>query len=107
MPEITFVQPDGRRVKLAVRAGDSAMLAALRSQVRGIIGECGGSMACATCHVYVDDAWLGRIAPVSPAEDEMLGATAAPRRANSRLACQIEMSDSLDGIVLEVAEAQL
>ncbi len=107
MPDITFIQPDRKRVTLAVKSGDSAMLAALRNQVRGIVAECGGSMACATCHVYVDEAFLDRLDPVSATEDEMLGVTAAPRRPNSRLACQIEMSDKLDGMVLEVAEAQI
>ncbi len=107
MAKIHFIQPDGTRVSVEAKNGQPAMHAAMTHNVAGILGECGGSMACATCHVYVDDAWLGRLPAMSGLENEMLDATAAERRAGSRLSCQIEVSDALDGLVLALPDAQI
>jgi 2Fe-2S ferredoxin len=98
----TWIQADGRRVTLDVREGDTLMMAATGAGVVGIIGECGGGMACATCHVVVDPAWFGATGGPSPFEADMLDITDAPREATSRLSCQLKMGAALDGIVLRV-----
>jgi len=107
MPKVTYRHHDGSEETVEVRAGTSLMLGALTNGVDGIEAECGGSCMCATCHVYVDEAWLDKLSKVQILEDEMLDDTAAERKPNSRLSCQIEMSDSLDGIVVELPETQI
>ena len=107
MPRVTFLDPRGRHATIDAAAGVSLMLVAVRAQVPGVLGECGGSLACATCHVYVDPAFAAGLPPVSPAEDEMLDATASERRATSRLSCQIVLTDALDGLVVTVPDAQI
>lgn len=107
MPSIVFVQPSGDSRTVDAKAGDSVMHASLTQHVAGILGECGGSMTCATCHVYVDPAWVSRLPPMSEQEGEMLDFAAAERQAGSRLACQIEMSDALDGLRLTLPDAQI
>lgn len=107
MARIVFVQPDEQVVEVDGRIGDTVMHTAVANQVQGIVAECGGSMACATCHVYVDDDWLGRLSPLSPGEGDMLDATASGRRENSRLACQIELTEHLDGLRLTIPDMQL
>jgi len=77
-------------------AGDSVMETAVRHGVPGIVGECGGSLSCATCHVFVDDADLAGLAPMSEMEDEMLYGTAVDRRENSRLSCQLKLGPDTD-----------
>ena len=107
MPKVTYRQHDGSEETVEVRAGTSLMLGALTNGVDGIEAECGGSCMCATCHVYVDEAWLDKLPKVQILEDEMLDDTAAERKPNSRLSCQIEMSDALDGITVELPETQI
>lgn len=107
MPKVTYRHHDGSEETVEVRAGTSLMLGALTNGVDGIEAECGGSCMCATCHVYVDEAWLDKLPKVQILEDEMLDDTAAERKPSSRLSCQIEMSDSLDGIVVELPETQI
>jgi 2Fe-2S ferredoxin len=102
MPTVTFVLPDGSERRIDVVAGTSVMLAAVEHDLPGIVGECGGCASCATCHVYVDPAWAARLEPADEVEDDLLGFAAAPRRAGSRLACQIEMDASLDGLRVEI-----
>ena len=82
------------------------MRAAVMNGLDGILAECGGSLACGTCHVYVEPSQLARLPPPSAVEDEMLDMTASERRPNSRLSCQIVMSDALDGLVLHLPERQ-
>jgi 2Fe-2S ferredoxin len=102
MPKVVFQDVEGRRRELEVEAGTTLMEAAVDNDVAGIVAECGGACACATCHAYVADAWVGRLPPLSDMEDAMLD-SAAERRPTSRLTCQVEMTDALDGIELEVA----
>lgn len=106
MPTIHFVLPDGSTRDLPASAGDSVMQVATGAGLRGIVGECGGSAMCATCHVYVDDHWVDRLPAPLPNECEMLECTASERLAGSRLSCQIRMSDALDGIVLRLPATQ-
>ncbi|VTU18982.1 MULTISPECIES: 2Fe-2S iron-sulfur cluster-binding protein [unclassified Variovorax] len=107
MPRAIYIHPNGERTELDVANGQSLMLAATTHDVQGIVGDCGGVMSCATCHVIVDDAFLERIPPVVDTESQMLDYTAAPREAGSRLSCQIVMSDALDGIAVRIADPQL
>ncbi|WP_137112922.1 2Fe-2S iron-sulfur cluster-binding protein [Rhodobacter sp. SY28-1] len=100
----TWKLADGREITLDVAAGTSLMEAATARGVPGIIGECGGSMSCATCHVVVDPAWSDRAGPPSAFEEDMLDITEAGRQPTSRLSCQIRMTAALDGIVLSVPE---
>jgi 2Fe-2S ferredoxin len=106
MPKVTYVQPDGARETFDVASGKSLMLGAQSHGVAGILGECGGQAMCATCHVYVDEKDLGQLPPMSDDEDAMLEDTACERKANSRLSCQLEAHDELDGIVVHLPEEQ-
>lgn len=101
----TWKLADGRDITLDVPDGQSLMEAATRRGVPGIIGECGGSMSCATCHVVVDPAWAERAGTISPFEDDMLDITEAGREPTSRLSCQVKMTAALDGIIVSVPEA--
>jgi 2Fe-2S ferredoxin len=107
MTSITFIHPDNRVEPVEAETGDSAMRAALVGGVDGIVAECGGSALCATCHVYVDEKWLDRLAPVGDDEDALLDGTACERKANSRLSCQIKITSELDGLVLRLPERQV
>ena len=103
MPKIIFITGDGTRHEIAVENGYSVMEAAINNDIDGIVAACGGACACATCHGYVDDAWLDKLPPMDDMEDSMLDA-AYERKSNSRLTCQIEVSDELDGLVIHVAD---
>ena len=103
MPRITFITPDGERHEVEVENGYSVMEAAINNNIEGIVAECGGACACATCHSYIDDAWIDKMSEMDDMEDSMLDA-AYDRRDNSRLTCQLEMNDAWDGLVVHVAE---
>ena len=107
MPKVTFVQANGNRSTVDVKEGQSVMRAAIDNNIPGIIAECGGSCSCATCHVYVDDADMGRMGTVAADEAEMLDGVAAERKASSRLSCQIEVSAAMDGITIHIPATQL
>lgn len=106
MPTIHFILNDGGRRAVEAAAGDSVMLAATAHLVPGIEAICGGFCNCATCHVYVADAWLAKLPPPSADEDEMLDGTAADRAPNSRLSCQVKLTDALDGIEITMPDRQ-
>jgi 2Fe-2S ferredoxin len=106
MPTITFIHPDNRRQRVEAEIGDSAMRTALAHGIDEIVAECGGNAVCATCHVYVDEAWLPKLAPVAADEDDLLDGTASERLPNSRLSCQIKITPALDGLVLRLPERQ-
>ncbi len=103
MPRIIYQTLDGVRHEVEVENGYSVMEGAINNNIEGIVAECGGACACATCHGYIDEAWLEKLAPMDDMEDSMLDA-AFERKANSRLTCQIEVSDELDGLVVHVGE---
>ncbi len=98
----TWTLADGRAITLDVKEGVSLMEAATQHGVPGIIGECGGSMSCATCHVVVATDWAERAGTPGTFEDDMLDITEAGREPNSRLSCQLKMSEAIDGIVVKV-----
>jgi ferredoxin, 2Fe-2S len=102
MPQVIFHDVDGRRVEVSVAAGNSAMEAALDNAVAGILADCGGACACATCHAYIAEEWLARLPPMEEMEDAMLD-TANERQPSSRLLCQIELTQDLDGLEIFVA----
>jgi 2Fe-2S ferredoxin len=87
-------------------AGRSLMEAAVDAGIRGIAADCGGMLTCATCHVIVQEPWIGRLPPASPDEISMLDFTASPRQAGSRLSCQITLSEDMDGITVELPPTQ-
>ncbi len=106
MPKITYVLADGERREVDTATGASIMETAIRNNVKGIDAECGGCLSCATCHVYVDAAWLAKLPAPEPDEADMLGFVAAERTPVSRLSCQLKMNASLDGIVVRVPDRQ-
>lgn len=106
MPTIHYLLRDGSTRSVDAKAGTSVMENAVRHNVRGIDAECGGSCACATCHVYVADADIGRLPPPDEMEEELLDAVAAAREAGSRLSCQLTVTAELDGLTVRVPETQ-
>jgi 2Fe-2S ferredoxin len=106
MAKVVFVSSGGEQIEFDASPGISVMMIAITNGIDEILAECGGSLACGTCHVYVEPSQLTRLSPASAAEDDMLGATASERRFNSRLSCQIVMSDALDGLVLYLPSRQ-
>jgi 2Fe-2S ferredoxin len=103
MAKIRFHQADGTTVAIEAADGISVMRAATSAGIAGILGECGGNLICATCHVYVDDAYLDGLPPISAAEEEMLDCTAEPRDdRRSRLSCQLEAGSAFDEIHVTV-----
>ena len=107
MPTITFIHPSGQHERVEASDGESAMLAATRNGLDGIVAECGGNAMCATCHVYVDEGWIARLPAVGDDEDALLDGTADERLPNSRLSCQIKLAPELDGLVLRLPDRQI
>ncbi|WP_237152531.1 2Fe-2S iron-sulfur cluster-binding protein [Oryzibacter oryziterrae] len=105
MPKITFISHDGSSRDVETAAGTTVMEAAIKNLVSGIEAECGGACSCATCHVYVDEAWAAKAGEPEAMEEDMLD-FAADVRPTSRLSCQIKMSAELDGIVVHIPERQ-
>ena len=103
MPKISYITPDGTQHDVDVETGYSVMEGAINNDIQGIVAECGGACACATCHSYIDDAWLDRLPQMDDMEDSMLDA-AFERKSNSRLTCQLEVTDEFDGLVVHVAD---
>ncbi len=105
MTKIRFIQNDGREQEVDGTNGDSVMRVANDHGIPGIIADCGGSMTCATCHVYVPQEWLDRLEPPSEDETAMLEIAVDPQP-NSRLSCQIVVSDRLEGLTVNVPKNQ-
>ena len=105
MTKLIFVDPDGTRHEVEAENGATAMETALKHGLSGIVAECGGSLTCATCHVYVDDNWFEKVGEPSAPEEDMLD-FAYEIRPTSRLSCQIKVKDELDGLVLHIPERQ-
>ncbi|CAN7405292.1 2Fe-2S iron-sulfur cluster-binding protein [Phenylobacterium sp. LjRoot219] len=106
MATVTFVEHSGAQHEVVVPNGDSVMQGAMRKMLDGMVAECGGGLACATCHCYVDDAWIARVGPASEMEQQMLDFSSNETRPGSRLSCQIILSDELDGLVVRLPESQ-
>jgi|TARA_B110000967_G_scaffold138977_1_gene141942 2Fe-2S ferredoxin len=97
MPKITYISHDNKKNTVEVPTGLSVMEGALQNNVEGIDADCGGSMACATCHVYVAENWLNKLEKTHDAEQDMLDMAYEPKK-NSRLSCQIIVTNDLDGL---------
>lgn len=105
MPRILFISHDGTETEVDAAVGTSVMQAAVNNGIDAMIAECGGACSCATCHCYVEDQWQDRVSPASSTEMDMLDCVVNPQ-ANSRLGCQIVMTDALDGLVVRLPESQ-
>ena len=105
MPKITYKDNKGNSQTIEVEKGLSVMEGAIQNNVSGIDADCGGSMACATCHVYVEDKWLDKLSKPEDGEIDMIDMAFEPKK-NSRLSCQIIVSDELDGLVVRTPEKQ-
>jgi len=105
MAKITYIEHTGAEHTLEVKSGQSVMEGAVKNNIPGIDADCGGACACATCHVYVDEAWTDKTGKASVMEESMLD-FAQDLRPNSRLSCQIIVSDALDGLVVRMPENQ-
>ena len=105
MPKITFIEFSGTARTVDADNGATVMETALRNGIPGIEAECGGACACATCHVYVEEEWRAKAGEPSPMEEDMLD-FGYDVRPNSRLSCQIKVSDELDGLVVRTPEKQ-
>lgn len=106
MPAITLIEFNGESHTIDAENGKSLMQNAINHSIPGIDADCGGACACGTCHVFVPDEWLQAIGDASPLEDAMLGIR-PDREDNSRLSCQIEVSDALNGAVVRLPEFQM
>ena len=105
MPKITYKEKDGNSKTIEVENGLSVMEGAIQNDIQGIDADCGGSMACATCHVYVDDKWFDKIPKAEDAEIDMIDMAFEPKK-NSRLSCQIIVDDKLEGLEVTTPEKQ-
>lgn len=106
MPIITYVLRDGTKRDVDVNVGTSVMEAAIVNNIRGIDGECGGCLSCATCHVYIEEAPEDGLASPDDEEQELLEGVAAERLPSSRLGCQVVISDQLAGLVVRIPDRQ-
>ena len=105
MVKITYIEFGGNARVLELEPGTTLMQGAVDNGVLGIVGDCGGNCSCATCHVYVDEHWLGRL-KAQRAQESMLLEEVFDGRSNSRLSCQLTATDELDGLVVHVPERQ-
>lgn len=105
MAKVTYIQHDGTETVIDVKTGLTVMEGAVKNNIPGIDADCGGACACATCHVYVKQEWLDKTGTKSAMEESMLD-FAEGVEPNSRLSCQIKMSDALDGLVVNLPESQ-
>jgi 2Fe-2S ferredoxin len=105
MPKIVFIEPGGRRREINAPLGITLMEAARQHDVRGVVAQCGGACACATCHVYIDPAWVARLDAREDMEEGMLETAWEPRN-NSRLSCQIHVTADLEGLQVTVPDRQ-
>ena len=105
MPKITYKDKDGISKTVEVENGLSVMEGAIQNEVPGIDADCGGAMACATCHVYVEEKWLDKLPKVDDAEVDMIDMAHEPKK-NSRLSCQLIVTDELEGLVVTTPEKQ-
>lgn len=106
MVKVIFVAADGSQTEVEGEIGASIMQTAVANDVEGIVGECGGSMMCATCHCYVDDGWISKTGERQNDEDDMLEGAASEVKESSRLSCQIKLDAGMEGLVIHLPEEQ-
>lgn len=105
MAKVTYIEHNGTEHVIELAEGYSVMEGAVNNMIPGIEADCGGACACATCHVYVDEAWLNKLPAKEDMESTMLDFTGNPQN-NSRLSCQIKISETLDGLIVRLPESQ-
>ncbi|MGE3149390.1 MAG: 2Fe-2S iron-sulfur cluster-binding protein [Pseudorhodoplanes sp.] len=105
MPKITYIDPLGESHTIDAESGMTVMESAIQNGINGIEAECGGACACATCHVYIDESWVEKLGAPSPMEEDMLD-FGYDVRPNSRLSCQIKITDDMDGLIVRIPERQ-
>lgn len=105
MPAVTFIQADGNSQEVNAEIGSSLMQAAVDNMVEGILAECGGSCSCATCHCYIETNWIAKIDPASEMEKDLLECVTEPKD-NSRLSCQVIITDAHDGLTVHLPTSQ-
>ena len=106
MPKITYMEHNGKNHTIEVANGLSVMEGAVQNNIPGIDADCGGSMACATCHVYVKEEWFNKLPKKEDGEEDMLDMAFEPKT-NSRLSCQLMVSEQIDGLVVNLPEKQV
>tara|TARA_B100000945_G_scaffold4967_1_gene4169 strand:+ start:40 stop:360 length:321 start_codon:yes stop_codon:yes gene_type:complete len=106
MPKITYIDSTGNRKTIDIANGLSVMEGAIQNNITGIDADCGGGMACATCHVYVKEEWFNRLPKTEDAEQDMIDMAFEPKK-NSRLSCQIIVTDELDGLEVTTPSKQV
>jgi 2Fe-2S ferredoxin len=107
MPQVVFIDSEGRQRVVEAREGESLMRVALRHDVAGMTADCGGACSCATCHVYIADEWWQRIGPPAAMELDMLDFVADERLPTSRLACQVHVEGGFDGLRVRTPKIQI
>lgn len=105
MPLINYIDHNGNQFEAEVAVGETVMQGAVDNMIDGILAECGGACACATCHCYVDDAWIEKTGQAEDMEKELLEAAVDPKD-NSRLSCQMTVSEEMDGLVVHLPKSQ-
>ncbi|MGK0501178.1 MAG: 2Fe-2S ferredoxin [Oceanicoccus sp.] len=105
MPTVTFIQADGNSEEHDLDLGTSLMQGAVDNMVDGIVAECGGSCSCATCHCYIDKTWSDKLVPATDTETDLLTCVVDPKD-NSRLSCQVVVTEALDGLIVHLPESQ-
>jgi 2Fe-2S ferredoxin len=105
MPKITYIDSSGNQKTIEVEIGLTVMEGAIQNNVTGIDADCGGGMSCATCHVYVKEEWLNKLPKAEDAEQDMIDMAFQPQK-NSRLSCQITVTENLDGLTVTTPEKQ-
>ena len=106
MPKITYIEHNGKNHTIEVANGLSVMEGAVQNNIPGIDADCGGSMACATCHVYVKEDWFNKLPKKEDGEEDMLDMAFEPKK-NSRLSCQLMVTDQLEGLVVNLPQKQV
>lgn len=105
MPLINYIEANGKHHEIEVASGDTIMQGAVDNMIDSLLAECGGACACATCHCYVDEAWADKVPAATDIEKDLLEAVLEPKD-NSRLSCQIVVSDEMEGFTVHLPESQ-
>ena len=105
MALVYYVKHDGGQFEADVPSGNTVMEGAVNNGIDGILAECGGALSCATCHVYVDEAWVDKMKPADEMEQDMLEVVSGPKE-NSRLSCQLHITDEMEGLIVHLPESQ-
>tara|TARA_B100001175_G_C19056554_1_gene424530 strand:+ start:233 stop:556 length:324 start_codon:yes stop_codon:yes gene_type:complete len=107
MPKITYITFDGNKHTVEVQIGLTVMEGARDNNIPGIEADCGGACACSTCHVYIDNDWINKLPPIDDIERDMLDFAFEPDENSSRLTCQLEVTEKLDGLIVKMPEKQI